>query len=84
MILGALICFSIHLAIFFNSKSTHLTPYMATGSFLFLHGLLNVRLYWELKEGGDEGNTMMLPFKTEKMDDGIEEMSDIEESTSTV
>jgi hypothetical protein len=82
VILGGLICFAIHFAIFFNSKSTHLTPYLAAGLFLFLHGLLNVRLYLELLDGGDEGNTMMLPFKTEKVDDGIEEMSEIESSTS--
>ena len=82
--MAALICFAIHIAIFFNSKSTHLTPFMASGSFLILHGLLNVRLYLELKDGGDDGNTMMLPFKTKKLDAGIEEMSDIEGSNCSV
>lgn len=75
-------CFGIHLSVYFSPKATKLTPYLASGAFLLLHGLLNIRLYWELDDGGDSGNSIMLPFVTgnseEDYDDGsVEEMREI-------
>ena len=72
-------CFGIHLSVYFSPKSTKLTPYLASSAFLLLHGLMSIRLYWELDDGGDSGNVMMLPFKKEEDDENeiVEEMTEI-------
>ena len=77
--MGALVCFGIHLSVYFSPKSTKLTPYLASSAFLLLHGLMSIRLYWELDDGGDSGNVMMLPFKKEEDDENeiVEEMTEI-------
>ena len=70
-------CFGIHLSVYFSPKSTKLTPYLASSAFLLLHGLMSIRLYWELDDGGDSGSAMMLPFKNEEDDEILEEMTEI-------
>ena len=75
--MGALVCFGIHLSVYFSPKSTKLTPYLASSAFLLLHGLMSIRLYWELDDGGDSGSAMMLPFKNEEDDEILEEMTEI-------
>lgn len=71
--MGALVCFAVHLSVYFSPKSTKLTPYLASSAFLLLHGLMSIRLYMELDDGGDSGNAMMLPFKTGNNEEDEEE-----------
>lgn len=82
--MGAFFCFGIHLSVYFSANPTKLTPYLASGAFLLLHGLMNIRLYWELSDGGDSGNVMFLPFKSEtsEEEDGVilEEMTEFSSS----
>ena len=52
-------------------------PYLAAGTLLLIQGLVNIRLNWELEDGGDSGNVLLLPFKPETCEEYGEEMSEI-------
>ena len=78
--LAGLICAGMHGFIQLSYSEHRLTPYLAGSIFLILHGLLNLRFYFELVNGGDEmGDSMMLPYKPEPVedDDSMVEKDDI-------
>ena len=49
-----------------------MTQYLPAGAFLLLNGLLNLKLYFELIDGGIESQTIMLPLISDKKGDEME------------
>lgn len=76
-----LIAIAIHFLLFIQPSATsHITPFLPVGGFLLLNGLLNLKLYRELLDGGEHEQAILLPYTPDIKDEDawmVEEMSDI-------
>lgn len=81
IIIGGIACIGIHIWLAHHGEA--LTPYLPAGIFLVLHGLMSVRLHYELVNGARNGvSCMMIPYTLPPDEDSefeAEEMTDMQE-----
>lgn len=68
IIICGVVCVIIHVYLWGKESVSRLTPYLPAGAFLILNGLLNLKLNYEIIDGGAETQTILLPFKLENDD----------------